>query len=702
MAQLKGYFSDAEFKVSQGKRWLFIQSSGTAEEPSGVVYQSTDGTTHTKRYTWFDQDGNFRMKDDTAPTDEDAQGSVLFGTSTAGANITLSNLGTVAMATHLLNATDSTYNLGGSNYWANAYIDKIYVGAAETIDGGTGNKILFEATTSIEFGVDDDGVDIVFHGASAGSNMTWDESGDTLVLTDDSAISFGDALDFTVEWNAAALVMDNKTSDTGAVIVGSVVVTDFELHGSGADLDVGWDASADTFQLCDGVTLNIGGAALNTMDGFSFKYVVADSAMYVEAIAENDTIEWGKTNQMDWLIHGNSASNDITWDASANTWSFLDSTILAFGTGDDFQISCDGTLLNIVHAVGTTGGIVITPLAATTVAAVHIDGATNDWDGADDVGMLHISSDTTLADAGATLFYVENSGTKVLDSSEGFLARFVDTATVSDTPPAYAVQISSTNNFGLNVVTGVATASNLVMSGLQAQTVAIADIDGTTGTGWDGADDVGMLTIKSLIQNHTGATSLLVETEVAPIAQAEGACARFIQTGGAAVTDGYLVQIEATTLGGALHVDTGFVTFDEALTVGGTLTQTGAATFTAGSQNSAVAIAPNAGGDGTAIIAAGTSFCSVTSTNTAHILTLPVPVLGNTIIFETTDTVHFELGVQATTQYINGTLCNGGETLEIIDTATFMAVCSLGGASGKWLITSITNAGVVTDGATPD
>jgi len=79
------------------------------------------------------------------------------------------------------------------------------------------------------------------------------------------------------------------------------------------------------------------------------------------------------------------------------------------------------------------------------------------------------------------------------------------------------------------------------------------------------------LHLNSLIQNHTGSTLLFIDSAAAPIAAAQGACARFIQSAGAAVTNGYLVEISATTTGGALNVASGFSTFAEQATFTGGL-----------------------------------------------------------------------------------------------------------------------------------
>jgi hypothetical protein len=58
------------------------------------------------------------------------------------ANPALSNLASVAINTSLISDTDSTDDLGSSSkYWANGYIDKIYLNATATLDGATGGKV---------------------------------------------------------------------------------------------------------------------------------------------------------------------------------------------------------------------------------------------------------------------------------------------------------------------------------------------------------------------------------------------------------------------------------------------------------------------------------------------------------------------------------------------------------------------------------
>lgn len=102
----------------------------------------------------------------------------------------------------------------------------------------------------------------------------------------------------------------------------------------------------------------------------------------------------------------------------------------------------------------------------------------------------------------------------------------------------------------------------------------------------------------------------------------------------AAATVTALTASGATILNGGLTMDsTAFTVADTSgnTSIGGTLGVTGAATFTRGAQNTPVAVTATADGLTTGIVAAGTAYVTITSANSAHIVTLPVPVVGNVI-----------------------------------------------------------------------
>tara|TARA_R110002020_G_scaffold45926_1_gene130970 strand:+ start:354 stop:1106 length:753 start_codon:yes stop_codon:yes gene_type:complete len=95
----------------------------------------------------------------------------------------------------------------------------------------------------------------------------------------------------------------------------------------------------------------------------------------------------------------------------------------------------------------------------------------------------------------------------------------------------------------------------------------------------------------------------------------------------------------------------------------GTLTVAGAATFTTGSQNTAVARTATADGTDTGTIAAGTSFVTLTSGGANTICILPAPVIGNIIYISEDGTTGYELRSSAPASIgINGGTASNAES----------------------------------------
>lgn len=77
----------------------------------------------------------------------------------------------------------------------------------------------------VEFGVDDDGLDVEFFGATASSVMLWDESNDALIFTGaDIQLKDGDLLVFGTGAGVAGDVQIDFTDGTGLLIVGYAAV----------------------------------------------------------------------------------------------------------------------------------------------------------------------------------------------------------------------------------------------------------------------------------------------------------------------------------------------------------------------------------------------------------------------------------------------------------------------------------------------
>mgnify|MGYP001574028032 CR=1 FL=1 len=85
-------------------------------------------------------------------TDHAALSNLGFAASghTGFSNTALSNLASVAINTSLISDTDSTDDLGSTLiYWANAYIDKIFLNATATLDGTTAGEVALTGALEI-------------------------------------------------------------------------------------------------------------------------------------------------------------------------------------------------------------------------------------------------------------------------------------------------------------------------------------------------------------------------------------------------------------------------------------------------------------------------------------------------------------------------------------------------------------------------
>ncbi len=262
-------------------------------------------------------------------------------------------------------------------------------------------------------------------------------------------------------------------------------------------------------------------------------------------------------------------------------------TIAHAGSGDGIQVTVEDTDSVALRAIAA---------AAQTVSLAVFEGSTSNWDGADDVGMVHINTDDPLIHTGASLLYVVQSGTPIA-SAEGFLARFVQSGTaqtnataveieVKATQPALAVngitKINGQNAAGATLfqVIGVGASGNadamsvsntgsgdclqispgetdtggINMVALAAGVVPLIIVDGVTNN-WDGADDKGMINIThdtALI--HAGASLLNINQTTAVKSDAEGFLARFVSDATAQASS-FAVEIEVTNKQPALKVN---------------------------------------------------------------------------------------------------------------------------------------------------
>lgn len=111
-------------KISTSSLPTAVADGSSGENEGGIVY---DVTTNTVKFSngsaWADVEG---------------------------ANEALSNLASVAINTSLVSDTDSTDDLGSSSiYWANAYVDKVYLNGTAALDGATAGTVNVTGTLNV-------------------------------------------------------------------------------------------------------------------------------------------------------------------------------------------------------------------------------------------------------------------------------------------------------------------------------------------------------------------------------------------------------------------------------------------------------------------------------------------------------------------------------------------------------------------------
>ncbi|MHC4648603.1 MAG: hypothetical protein ACYTBJ_24365 [Planctomycetota bacterium] len=496
----------------------------------------------------------------------------------------------------------------------------IYDGSGDDLD-------ILGSGKELALGVNDEGFDVIWHTETSGDNVTFDESGmdidivDVDVgLDDDAYLQFGSSDDIVVKYTGGTnvLAITQTVADTGTITSGADGAgIDWTFYGEEAGDYLKWDGT---------------GASQLILMG-------ADSSGTLMAITGND--------------------------ATGNTDTV---TINGEGTGDALQITCDdadSVALNLVAA------------ASQTTSLAKVDAATSNWDGADDIGMLHIVADDPVVHTGASLLQVIQSGQPIA-ASEGHLARFVSSGTART--DAYAVEIETTNTtpalymnnqmsisaadsagtlFDITAIdtTGNSDTMTIAHSGTGAaiqitsseadtqlvelisaanQTTWLQVVDGAAGN-WIGADDVGMLHLKAdTALADAGASQLQVVNTAQPIASAEGFLARFVDTG-TARTDAYAVEIEVTATTGGLY-------------------STGHSTFEKGCQVLSQSVTATADGLTTGLIPDHASFVTVTSDNADKVVVLPTWVIGH----------HITVVVPATGCEIE-TLAASNDTINTVD-----------------------------------
>ena len=217
-------------------------------------------------------------------------------TTTAGSSTTTDSNGkwtiTTSTASHIPMDIKITY---GSNVrWLKGY-DKINL-TDVTVSG------------SLIVGEDDTGHDVKLYGASTGRFLFWDESDDTLKLTDSTPLKIGDGADMTLYHDGSNSYITNAT---GALKIAT--------ENSGIAVTIGHTTSevtiADNLTVTGTLTLGSGAelseAELEMLDGITAGTAAASKALVLDANKDIGTIR-------NLTIDGTFSDGNYTFDTSGN------------------------------------------------------------------------------------------------------------------------------------------------------------------------------------------------------------------------------------------------------------------------------------------------------------------------------------------------------------------------------------------------
>lgn len=236
-------------------------------------------------------------------------------------------------------------------------------------------------------------LDVVIYGDTTTDAITFDTSAESmdmngfdLSVNDDDLIKFGDADDITITWDQTELAI-NAAAANNSINIGKTTVCDFTLNGATAGADFVWDASDDT-----GTFLDDGKLAFGDADDITISW--DQTQLLIDGAAADTAIWIGKTNNQDIIIYGDTTTDAITFDTSAESVAFNgfdltmeDDDVIKFGDGADITMTWDQTQFLIDGAAadsavwfGKTNNLDLIIYGDTTTDAITIDTSAEDVD----------------------------------------------------------------------------------------------------------------------------------------------------------------------------------------------------------------------------------------------------------------------------------------------------------------------------------
>lgn len=186
---------------------------------------------------------------------------------------------------------------------------------------GTDLDVLANADDSVlKFGNGTESWDVWFYGNTATEYIVWDASADDLIFQDNVSAKFGNDGDVEIRWDGTNMDVLAATDDYQIYWGDGTKSFDQRFYGNAATTYISWDASADDLKFEDSTSLMFGtgaGAGQGNAGDVEIRWDATD--LDILAAADDSVIKVGNgTNSFDWWHYGNTASDYLLIDASAN------------------------------------------------------------------------------------------------------------------------------------------------------------------------------------------------------------------------------------------------------------------------------------------------------------------------------------------------------------------------------------------------
>ena len=291
----------------------------------------------------------------------DSSGAITFS------NENLSTTGTFSAGTTTVTSLLNSVNDGGAIGASGTAFSDLFLASGAVVNFSAGNVTLTHSAGlltllggGVTVGVDDTGYDVKMFGATAGKFLLWDESEDTLLLNDNTILTFGTGADADIYYDGTNLIINPAVVGSGKVIV---------QHASTPYFQVSDTTNPTTLSfLCDNDTCIIRSETAHPIlfgyNTVEFMRLAAGGILHV-----GDTANTFMTQGIN--IYQGASDNEIT------AWKSSD---VAHGITTNLETDTFGT---IKKAVATLGGLEVrgaTEHSSQALTLMGYTGATTNTD----------------------------------------------------------------------------------------------------------------------------------------------------------------------------------------------------------------------------------------------------------------------------------------------------------------------------------